>query len=65
MVRPRIRQQEIDIEIRNMGGRKAHGGDEIPGREYKAARKWKIEQIARIENHVKMGKNQKNGLTAR
>ena len=50
-------EQAIEIGIRNLANRKAHGNDRIPGEACKATRQWAIRPIAKIMNQIKKGRS--------
>ena len=50
------KEQDIDIELRNLALKKAHGNDGIPGEAYKATRSWAVTPITKITNLIKNGK---------
>ena len=48
-------EKDIDIEIRNIANREAHGNDGIPGAAYKSMRQWETKPITRITNQIHRG----------
>ena len=45
--------QDIDIELRKLANRKAHGTDGIPGEAYKETGQWAVAPITKITNLIK------------
>ena len=49
-------EKDIEIEIKNISLKKAHGNDGIPGEAYKATAMWAITPITKIANLIKDGR---------